>query len=441
MVEVALMKVSSFPDRNNSLIRSLQIAVCLIAVLVLSGGPVFAKDKEESKYPNATRQEPKSDLKQSEQGDLSKAGDLVEEGKNDEAQKLIEKVLGNSRASKYAQAYALQLRGRIASDADKDDEAIADIRKAIELDSLPNDAQFSLMLQVAQIQVQGEKYAEGLTSLDAWEKATATTTADEQALRANVYYRLDKFQEAIDTMKRAIAMSSKPNDSWSQILMASYFELNQYDEAAKVLNEQLAKDPKNVRVIQQLANVYIQSDNYPRALEILAKAKNDGLIASSDDYVKLAKLYASADKPKDAAATLKEGMQKGAVQPSFDTWKLLGDTCLQAEDNECALDAYAKASPDAKDGYIDFQRGYVLFYADRSKEAKDALDKAINRGGLKQEGEAYLLRGDAESYLDDNAAALADWQKALGYSSTKTMAEQRIKATKGGVKLKKPKKK
>lgn len=360
---------------------------------------------------------------------------------NDEAQKLIEKVLGNSRASKYAQAYALQLRGRIASDADKDDEAIADIRKAIELDSLPNDAQFSLMLQVAQIQVQGEKYAEGLTSLDAWEKATATTTADEQALRANVYYRLDKFQEAIDTMKRAIAMSSKPNDSWSQILMASYFELNQYDEAAKVLNEQLAKDPKNVRVIQQLANVYIQSDNYPRALEILAKAKNDGLIASSDDYVKLAKLYASADKPKDAAATLKEGMQKGAVQPSFDTWKLLGDTCLQAEDNECALDAYAKASPDAKDGYIDFQRGYVLFYADRSKEAKDALDKAINRGGLKQEGEAYLLRGDAESYLDDNAAALADWQKALGYSSTKTMAEQRIKATKGGVKLKKPKKK
>ena len=34
------------------------------------------------------------------------------------------------------------------------------------------------------------------------------------------------------------------------------------------------------------------------------------------------------------------------------------------------------------------------------------------RGGLRQEGEAYLLRGDAKNDLGQDAAALADWRKA-----------------------------
>ena len=82
-----------------------------------------------------------------------------------------------------------------------------------------------------------------------------------------------------------------------------------------------------------------------------------------------------------------------------------------------------------------------MFYSDKSKDAADALNRAISKGGLKQEGEAYLLRGDAENDLSQASAAMADWQKALGYPSTKTMAEQRIKAAKGGVKIKRAQKK
>ena len=59
---------------------------------------------------------------------------------------------------------------------------------------------------------------------------------------------------------------------------------------------------------------------------------------------------------------------------------------------------------------------------------------------LRQEGEAYLLRGDAENDLDRMSAAVADWQKAAGYPSTKAMAEQRIRTVKGGARISRPKK-
>ena len=78
----------------------------------------------------------------------------------------------------------------------------------------------------------------------------------------------------------------------------------------------------------------------------------------------------------------------------------------------------------------------MLFYADRGAEAKVALERAIKKGGLRQEGEAYVILGDVESYSDNEAAALAAWQKAQAFPSTKAMADQRIKAIRSGVKLK-----
>jgi hypothetical protein len=397
--------------------------------------------KGENKYPNATRKEPKLDMSSGDQKDLNKAADLINENKNDEAEPLVQKVIANDHASKYAQAFAHQLQAQMNWEKDKNAEAIAEYRKAVELDALPNDAHFQVIYQIAQLQIQDEKYADALVTLDQWEKLTGATTADELALRANAYYRTDKFQEAIDTMKKALSMTDKPNDSWTQILMASYFELNKFDEAAQVVQQQMAKNPNDKKLLNQLATIYIQADKPQQALDLMAKAKSQGLITTSEDYMQLAKLQAAADKYKDASATLKEGVDKGILKPSYDVYKLQGDVCTQAEEDACAIDAYTKASPQAKDGNVDYQLGYLLFYSDKSKDAAEALSRAISKGGLRQEGEAYLLRGDAENDLNQTAAATADWQKASGYPSTKTMAEQRLKAAKGGVKIKRAEKK
>jgi uncharacterized protein HemY len=398
-------------------------------------------DNKTNKYPNATRKEPKLDMSAGDQKDLNKAADLINDNKNDEAEPIVQKVLSNDKASKYAQAFAHTLQAQINYEKDKSADAIAEYKKAVDMDALPNDAHFQTIYQIAQLQIQDEKYADALVTLDQWAKLTGAETGDELALKANAYYRTDKYQDAVDNMKKALSLSDKPSDSWTQILMASYFALNQYDQAAQVVQQQMAKNPNDKKLLNQLATIYIQADKPQQALDLMAKAKSQGQITTSEDYMQLAKLYGAADKYKDAAATIKEGLDKNILKPSFDVYKLQGDLCTQSEDDACAIDAYTKASPQAKDGNIDYQLGYLLFYSDRSKDAAEALSRSITKGGLRQEGEAYLLRGDAENDLNQASAALADWQKATGYPSTKAMAEQRIKAAKGGVKIKRAEKK
>lgn len=407
--------------------------LALLGLLLCSGTALAAK-KTDNPYPHATRQDPKPDISASEQRDLGKVIDLVNDGKDAEAQPLLSKALERVR-SKYGQSLAHQLQGQIHFDQDRADDAVAEYRKALDIGGLPNAQHFQVLYIIAQIQLQEEHYAEALATLDEWERLSGSTTPEELALKANAYYRLDRYQEAVDTMQRAVAAAERPADSWMQILMASYFELGQYDQAATLAQQQLAKDPRNMKLVNQLASVYIQADKTDQAIALMAKAKADGLITSSADYLQLAKLYASADKPKEAAATMHEGFSKGVIEGTYENYRLLGDVCMQAEDDACSIEAYTKASPLAPDGNVDYQLGYNLFYADRSQEAVEALSRAIQRGKLRQEGEAYLLRGDAENDLDRMQAALADWEKARGYPSTKAMAEQRIKAQQAGTRI------
>jgi predicted Zn-dependent protease len=418
------------------------VGILLCATLSLTVGARESASKKDDQYAHATRKDPRNDMTEREQRDLNKAVDLINDDKGTEALPLLEKVIDNGRASKTGKSTAYHLKGQVEWQEDKYPEAIADIRKALETDGLSNAQHYGAMYQVAQLQLNEEKYADALATLERWLAESGAQTPDSYALRANIEYRLDKFPEAVASMEKAIAANGgQRKPEWTQILMASYMEQDKYDEAARMIQQDLAKDPDNKQLRNQLANIYIQAEQPEKAQALLAQAKSSGQVNTEDDYLQLAKLYAAGDKPKDAAATLKEGFAKGIIKPSYDSYKLLGDVCNQAEDDACAIDAYTKASPMAKDGNADYQLGYLLFYTDRSKEAKAAFDRAIAKGGLHQEGEAYLLRGDAENDYGNAAAAMADWKKAAGYPTTKSMAEQRIRIAGSGGRMKRAGKK
>jgi tetratricopeptide (TPR) repeat protein len=146
----------------------------------------------------------------------------------------------------------------------------------------------------------------------------------------------------------------------------------------------------------------------------------------------MAQLYDQLEKPKEGAAVLSEGFSKGIIKPSYEMYKLLGDSYALAEDDTHAIEAYGKASAMSKDGNVDYVRGSLLLNNDRGKEAIEALRQAVSKGGLKQTGEAYILLGDAENNAGNSAGAAAAWEKAKGYPSTKQMAEQRLKSGKSG---------
>jgi len=408
--------------------------------LLLVSGSAFSKEKDKTEhlYPNASRVEPKNDIKKEAEGKaLQKAIDDLNSGDEAKAQEEMQSILTNS-SSKYAQGVALQVLANIKFNAQDYKGAIENYKKVIELNSLGNDGHFDSMFNLANAQVADEQYQPALDTLKTWREQGKRESADSYALEGNVYYRLEKYPEAIAAIKKAQSLTDKPKDTWNTILMAAYSASGQGAQASSVIEAQLAKDPNNKKLLHDAIVVYVQANQYDKALVLLDREHAQGLLTEESDYKLATQLYDQSDKPAQGAKLLKEGLDKGVVKPSYEMYKLLGDSYALGQDDKSAIDAYAKASPLAKDGYVDYVRGSLLLNNDRAKEAIESLKQGIAKGGLKKPGEAYIMLGDAYNQIDAHADATAAWQKAKGYPESQKMADQRLHAG-GQVKLK-PKK-
>lgn len=373
-----------------------RILFSIFVAFTLIAGSAYGADKkakEEVLYPNATRKDPKNDMSSSSvQKDLQKALDALNDNKADEAAPLLQKIIDDQKAGKYAHALATQAQGQIAYDKQDNAGAIKAWRAAYDIDALPNNQQFTLLLNIANLQQQDEKYQDSLTTLDEYFKATNGGKPEAYALQGNDYYRLDKYQQAIDAITKAQSLTDKPNDNWNQILMASYAGLDQYDKAGEILEKQLAKNPGDAKLVEQAVKVYVNGRAYDKAQALLDK--NKGSLNNDTLYQLYRALGAGYSQEKD------------------------GDTK--------AIDAFAKASPLAKTGEVDYYRGSLLLQNDRAKEATGVIQEAITKGGLKETGKAYLMLGDAYNQIDDVAHAREAWTKAKGYPESQKSAEQRL---------------
>ena len=373
-----------------------RILFSIFVAFTLIAGSAYGADKkakEEVLYPNATRKDPKNDMSSSSvQKDLQKALDALNDNKADEAAPLLQKIIDDQKAGKYAHALATQAQGQIAYDKQDNAGAIKAWRAAYDIDALPNNQQFTLLLNIANLQQQDEKYQDSLTTLDEYFKATNGGKPEAYALQGNDYYRLDKYQQAIDAITKAQSLTDKPNDNWNQILMASYAGLDQYDKAGEILEKQLAKNPGDAKLVEQAVKVYVNGRAYDKAQALLDKNKTS---LSNDTLYQL--------------------------------YRALGAGYSQEKDGDAkAIDAFAKASPLAKTGEVDYYRGSLLLQNDRSKEATEVIQQAITKGGLKETGKAYLMLGDAYNQIDDVAHAREAWTKAKGYPESQKSAEQRL---------------
>jgi tetratricopeptide (TPR) repeat protein len=372
---------TTFPEGSMKL-ESRLVAYGLCAALALSSVPAFAqmasgqgqgctdmqmlrnecgqsqksKKKKEvqpaqsTQYPNATRQEPKIEgLDKKEADALNEGLNAVNGGDAATAQKDLQPIADNSDNS-YAKAKALSGLALLKYNSGDTKGAIALQKQSLDLNSLPNDDYFPMLYALAQMYVADEDYSQALTTLDQWMQQSGKASADAYGLKGNVLYRLEKYPDAVAAIQKAKSLSDQPKESWDQILIASYFAMDKYDEAAKVAEAALAKDPNNAKLLMNVVQIYLNAQEFDKALPLLERARASGQITDETTYVNMAKLYYNiAVSGKDTKANalkatevLQEGMDKGVIKPGKDNYKLLGDAFLLAGETAKANAAYEK---------------------------------------------------------------------------------------------------
>lgn len=407
--------------------------------LTIAATPAMAhahaeKEKKESLYPNATRKEPKLDLTSSkDQKALNEGLDAVNSGDAAKASQILQPIIDSSK-SKYAQALALQGMANVKYNAGDLKGAIALLSQAIDNGVLPNDTYFQLQYELAQFQLADEQYQPAIETIVKWRNEGKKDTAESHALEGNAYYRLEKYPEAVAAMKQALSMTDKPQSSWNQILMASYAESGQSDQAAQLAEQQLAANPNDATALNNAVAVMMQAQKYPEAIALMEKAKAQGALKSEKDYVNLAKLYLitgqNSDDPKPnankAVQTLEEGMSKGVVPSSYDNYKLLGDANYVGGNESKAIDAYKKAMPMGKDGEAAIRAGQLLLSQNKYSEARTLIQQGIAKG-VQHRGTAYMMLAEAERGLKNKPAAITAMKQAAQDPETAAKAKDWLK--------------
>jgi len=416
--------------------------------LALASSPAIARDRhgdqgskeaKQALYPNATRKEPKLDLKsEKEQKQLNEGLEAVNAGDKAKAMQILQ-PLAQDADSKYAKSLALQGIANLKYNDGDLKGAITSLKQALDIGVLPNDTFFQLEYELAQFYLADEQYQPAVDTVEKWRSEGKRETAESYALEGNAYYRLEKYPEAITAMKKAMSMTDKPETSWTQILMAAYSESGQADQAAQLAQQQLSSNPNDATAMNNAVAVLMQAQKYPQAIDLMEKARASGSLKDEKQYVNLAKLYLitgqNSDDPKPnakkAEAVLEDGMAKSVVTSSYDNQKLLGDAAYIAGDESKAIASYKKAIPMASDGEAAIRAGQLLLAQQKFSEAKPLIQQGIDKG-VQHKGTAYMLLAEAERGLKNKPAAIAAMKKAAQDPDTAAKAKAWLKQAGAG---------
>lgn len=338
------------------------------------------------------------------------------------------KVADNERANDYERSVALQFVASAYLEKDDYPNAIAHFQRIVEINALPNNNHFQIMLQVAQLQMAEEMYEQALATAERFLAESGSTKPDHLVIKGNALYRLDRFQEAAEVMSQAIAAHENPPSSWSQMLMASYFELEQPLEAAKIAERLAAANPNDKNLLMNTANIYLQAEMLDKAAAVLDDMKTRGMFDSERDYQQLYRIYANIEgKEMQAVEVIKEGLEKGLLKPGQEVYTVMAQTYYFADRIPEAIDNFKKAAEYADNGESALNLARVLFNADRFAEAKAAANEALQKG-VRRPGDAWMILGNIEFYgLDNRAGGIAAFQEAAKHPETKEQAERWLK--------------
>ena len=337
--------------------------------------------------------------------------------------------LDSPKLSAYEKAKVAQMRGYIHYNQDQVTEALEQFKIALATDALPNVEHFQLKLTVAELYHINDQLTESAAAFDDWTKDAETITGRNWALQAKNYFDQDAFEQTLDYIDKAFATGDKPDRAWQQMKANALLSLERTDEAIAFGRQVLAQAPDDAEFVNFLTALLLDADKPQDAVTILEGLRAEGKLSKENLYINLYAAYRDLDRAKDAAAVMNEGLSSGVVRESKDRYLQVGEAYYDSEMLPEALAGFRRAAElsDA-DGTGDLYVGQVLLDQEKPKEAREAFTAAIQKGNLRQLGNAYYQLGIAELDSDNEAAAIAAFKKAQGYPESNKNATQALKS-------------
>jgi predicted Zn-dependent protease len=392
--------------------------------------PAKKAGDQEPLYPKATRAEPKI-VETKLQDKLAKLSEQVTKKQDDDALAGAEAILADPKATNSDRAFAGYYAGYAALDKNGNDYAQATgyFQRAISENALSNNAHYSLMLNLAQMQMTEKKYAEALVTAQHFLDETQSEDISAYAVVGNSNYRLEHYPEAAAALKKVLSGNSSAvnNDNVVQMLISCYQEMKQPNEAAALAMELSAKKPDDKDAQMLVANIYASANQPDKAGAIFDRLRSKGLLTESKDYETGYRLLDMiGGRAKDIIALINEGFDKKILTPSGEAYGLLGQSYYDTQQTAQAIAAWEKGAPLADDGEIYLNLAKLHSQSEQWAATKTSAHQALDKH-LDHPGEAWIEIAHAESALGNKPAMAAAYREAAKDPQTRSQASRELK--------------
>lgn len=394
-------------------LRSLPLAA-LTSLLLLAPHPVLAA---------GNNNEPS--LSQWTATRLNKVNELLAEDKYTEARERLHDLLDSLSGDAYEAAMTQQALAYSYALQDNYPKAIEHFEAALKgLEKSRSQLQ-KTRFDLGQLYMAEQEYDKAIPILKEWIKQVENEpTSLAHILLGNAYYQKEQPKNAIPHVKTAIEQDKEPKEGWYRLLLSLYLDTDQMMPARDLLTVMINRFPDTDIYWKQLGNIHLQLKAFKPGTAAMEIAWQRGLLEKESELLNLANLLLHIEHPEKAGRLLEKEIAAKRIEGNLKNWRLLGTAWLQAREQQAAIEAFDQAARLSDDGNLYLQVAQLHIDRNEWQPARNALEKALSRGGLKQPGNGYLLLGIAQMELDNTEKAAEAFEQAAAFKETKKSANQ-----------------
>ncbi|MAN47416.1 MAG: hypothetical protein GYB49_10255 [Alphaproteobacteria bacterium] len=314
----------------------------------------------------------------------------------------------------YEEGAVLKLSAYINIERGDRQAAVRDLLTALEKGYIPQKDAAGTYYNIAQIYLQDENVDKALEYMKKWQQAGGQPDRQQKWQLAVLYQRVDDFKTAIkwaEEVKRDDGASNYKQEVYD-LLIYLYNQVDDKAKLASILEEVLVRNPTERKYWDAIAGNYYAANEERKAFEVQKAMYLAGLLTKEEEIMRVVNFYNRFNAPYHAAKILEKEMNAGRVSKNLDHLELLANLYQVAREHEKAIPVIRQAA-DAGGGGAMYER-LGRSYADLQKweETENALQKALQMGGVKDRGTAWVMIGQSRYERGDRSGAREAFRQA-----------------------------
>ncbi|WP_277054960.1 tetratricopeptide repeat protein [Pseudoalteromonas marina] len=313
-------------------------------------------------------------------------------------------------------------------------KAIASFERVVAEEGIPETLRLSTTFSLAQLAMANSDYDKVNAFLDNWDEInTQPIPEGYYLLRAQTYYQLKDYKQGLDYITKVISLSDDegktPKENWLVLQRAMFYSLNQTNKVVEVL-ERMVKLYDKPEYWVQLSGMYGETGQEKKQLAVIEAAYQQGFLTSRADLRQLAQVYLYNGLAFKAAEVMSKAIDNGIAEKTAKNYAFVAEAMIQAKEDEKSIEYFVKAADLSDHGQYDQRLAEVYVNTEHYEDAADSARKALDKGGLDFESNAFVALGMAQYNLQNFDASILAFEQAEKHKKSQRLAKQWIKYVK-----------